>query len=93
MYFFPEVSKQLLPVSGLKLRDMTDDVRKQMEAHDCTITEHETHYDVELPQGCTRQEMLPRMLDMRYYLNFPDGWRLKEVHNRIADRSTLFYIE
>lgn len=44
------------------------------EQHGCTIKRRTTHVEMSVPAGTTRQEILPRMLEERYWLAYLPRW-------------------
>jgi hypothetical protein len=59
--------------------------------HGCVVKQSPTYCEVTLPEGSTRKEILFRSVSERYKLVLPDGLEMKEVYNRFAERSSLYF--
>lgn len=60
--------------------------------HGCGVKQFSTCLEVTLPEGSTREEIIPRMVLERYKIVLPDGLKMREVYNRFVGRSSLdFY--
>ena len=60
-----------------------------LRSHGCVISISSDRYIVFFPQGTFQEEILPRTLDMRYKLLFPDGFEIESIVRRGSDLHTL----
>lgn len=59
--------------------------------HGCGVKQFPTCLEVTLPEGSTREEIIPRTVLERYKIMLPDGLKMKEVYNRFVGRSGLYF--
>lgn len=70
------------PVTTLKLPRspaMAAEIVQLFERHGCTLTPAVTHITLSVPSGTFRTEILPRLQLPRFWLHFPDSWKLHET--------------
>jgi hypothetical protein len=60
-----------------------------LRLHGCVIAISSDRYTVFLPQGTIQEEILPRTLDARYKIIFPDGFEIEGVVRRGSDLHML----
>jgi hypothetical protein len=75
----------------LKTPPITEEARKIIEKHGCTLHENIDECIVSFPQGTTRTEIFPRMMTERYCITFPDNYKLQEVYDKYREISILLY--
>jgi len=79
------------PIHQLKTPLLTEEARKIIVRHGCTLDENADECMVSFPEGTTRTEILPRMMTERYRITFPDSYKLQEVYDKYREISILLY--
>jgi len=79
------------PLHQLKTPPLTEEARKIIVRHGCTLVENADECMVSFPEGTTRTEILPRMMTERYCITFPDNYELQEVYDKYREISVLLY--
>jgi|SRR6266536_3255089 len=79
------------PIHQLKTPLLTEEARKIIVRHGCTLDENADECMVSFPEGTTRTEILPRMMTERYCITFPDNYELQEVYDKYREISVLLY--
>ena len=78
-------------LSQLKTPPLTEEAKEVMLQHGCRLKETPNECLVFFPEGTTRTELFPRTLSIRYQITLPDGYELREVHDRHREISMLLY--
>ena len=79
------------PLHQLKTPPLTEEARKIIVRHGCTLDENTDECIVSFPEGTTRTEILPRMMTERYRITIPDNYKLQEVYDKYREISMLLY--
>jgi hypothetical protein len=79
------------PLHQLKTPPLTEEARKIIEKHGCTLDENTHECIVSFPEGTTRAEIFPRVMTERYRITFPDNYKLQEVYDKYREISILLY--
>lgn len=75
---YPVTRPLMLPASP----PLSAELIHLFESHGCRIERKAFHVELTVPAGTTRSEILPRMQLARFWLNFPDGWKIHEELDR-----------
>lgn len=67
------------PLKLPKEPPMATEIVQLFEKHGCTLTAKSAYVELSVPDGTIRSEILPRMQLPRFWLHFPDGWKIHEV--------------
>lgn len=79
------------PLHQLKTPPLTEEARKIIVRHGCTLDENTDECMVSFPEGTTRTEIFPRMLTEQYCITFPDSYKLQENYDKYREISILLY--
>ena len=79
------------PLHELKTPPLTEEARKIIVRHGCTLDENTDECIVSFPEGTTRTEILPRLMTERYRITFPDNYELQENYDKYREISILLY--
>ncbi len=88
---FMHITLPTQPLHRLKTPPLTEEARKVMLKHGCTLEENPNECNISFPEGTTRTEIFPRMMSERYHITFPDSYRLHEVYDKYREISILLY--
>jgi len=84
------ITPPVQPLHQLKTPPLTEEARKIIVRHGCTLDESTDECIVSFPEG-TRTEILPRLMTERYRITFPDNYKLQEVYDKYREISVLLY--
>ncbi len=85
------ITSSIRPLHQLKTPPLTEEARKIIVRHGCTLYENTDECIVYFPQGTTRSEIFPRMMTEQYRITFPDSYELQEIYDKYREMSILLY--
>ena len=79
------------PLHQLKTPPLTEEARKIIVSHGCTLDENIDKCMVSFPEGTTRTEIFPCMMTEQYRITFPDNYKLQGIYDKHREISILLY--
>lgn len=90
---FPTLG-QIEAAKSITLSSIKPEAKQYLENHGCTLKEGKESVTVLYTEGATRQEIYPRTMSERYFVQLPDGTKLLEIFSlHIYGGNYLYLLE